>query len=78
MGPVFVQWHTCPKCRWTRFYDTRPHIRYAFYDHPIYGRVKGETMVNLDIINHDCEAAAAAHNRAISRKLRETIQGVTP
>lgn len=71
---VYIQWFRCQRCRWTRFYDTRPHVQNSYYDHPIYGRVNGKTLVNLDILNHDCDAAAAAHNRAVQRKLRTTIQ----
>lgn len=62
-------WFTCIACRWTRFWDTRPENLRRKLTHPIYGTITAQRLIDLDILNHDCDAATAAHNRAIQRKL---------
>lgn len=68
-GKGYIHKIKCPKhCGWYRDYTNRPEWMVRKIDHPIYGSVTEETLVQLEILDHDCIETANArlrHNRRV-------------
>ncbi len=60
--PPLEVWQ-CPACTWFRVSHTASKWKSEIIDHPIYGRVTDEKVVELDTRNHNCAATRAARVR---------------
>jgi hypothetical protein len=52
--PRLAKVFQCPTCPWYRCLSEQQDVRARVYDHPIYGKVTGEQMAQLDIDKHKC------------------------
>jgi hypothetical protein len=61
----------CPRrCGWYRAYTKTGQWMSAIIDHPLYGLLTQQELVNLEVQSHDCIEARNAKIRLMNRRAR--------
>jgi hypothetical protein len=65
----------CPrKCGWFRAYTQRNEWMTKIVDHPLYGLLTEQELVNLEVTTHDCTETRNARIRNMNRRAKRVRQ----
>lgn len=77
MNILIVRWECPRRCGYFREWHATPTYLTQFIDHPLYGLISGEELVERDISTHSCGFFRNAHSKAEQARLaREEMPAV--